>query len=276
MIKKIITFIIVIQAVTAFSQKRIKIELNSGLYSKFLYDSNDVSTENNLHGTSLGVSYAINLKPKWGVETGLLFSTYSTTISLRKNIVETFEIDDTGSGFAMQLLPKGYKERISMNAIEIPVRLFFDSFSDNKKIGYYASLGGKFIQPLSQKGNIKTDNLTVKGFYPDTNVTIDDLPNHGFGSWDNFEGDTEPNLTSTITISAEIGINFNIDKDRFYLGLFGDYGLSNLNRNQTTKSSLIEYNSKGKPNKVIGSHALKGVNSIKLVTLGLQLKYCFL
>lgn len=276
MIKKIIIIVLLAQATLGFSQKKLKLEYNSGFYTKFLFDSDVVTTNNSYHGASVGLSYAIHLKPKWGVETGLLFSSYNTSISLNKKNLKSLEVDDRGSGFVMNLKTKGYKESVGMCAIEIPIRLFFDNANDDKKIGYYGALGGKFIQPIYQKGVIKANSISVSGFYPDINVTIDDLPNHGFGTWENFKEETTPDFGSTFVISAELGISFKIDEDRFYLGLFADYGLSNLNRNKKSTESLIDYNRIGKPKRSGGASNLKSTKSIKMLSLGLQIKYWFL
>lgn len=276
MIKKIITLVLLAQAILGLSQNKVKLEYNSGIYTKLLYDSDDVTTNNNYHGASIGVSYAIHVKPKWGVETGLLFSSYNTSVLLNNENIESFEIDDTGSGFITKLNSNGYKENVRMCALEVPIRLFFDNASDDEKIGYYGALGGKFIQPIYQKGVVKADNISVSGFYPNINVTIDNLPNHGFGTWDNFKSETKPNFSNTFTLSAELGISFKLNKDRFYLGLFGDYGLSNLNRNRNNTGTLIYYNEKGKPKQSEGASNLKSVKTIKILSLGVQIKYHFL
>lgn len=66
--------------------------------------------------------------------------------------------------------------------LSIPLMLTYKS-NTSGSTGFYAGFGGKVLFPIHYKSDIKASSMQLSGYYPDLNLEIEDLPNHGLSTF---------------------------------------------------------------------------------------------
>lgn len=125
-------------------------------------------------------------------------------------------------------------ENTRVTYLDVPVFIEFGN-PNIDKIGYYLRLGVKVSIPVADNfsGN---GNYTVKGFYPDYNVELVNIPELGFVLNDQmYTGNTNYELNS-INISGLIsgGVTFALSNSMILrAGAYYDYGFSDISKEST-------------------------------------------
>ena len=263
-----------ISALTIGRAQEVTLKANAGiqgLNNSSIYGSGDVKL-----GAGLGVGYTYYFTKTWGLTTGFDVNLYRTDFALHPNTtLSSYEVDDQGSGFEYRVSPSGYTEKQQLYGLSIPLMLTYKS-NTSGSTGFYAGFGGKVLFPIHYKSDIKASSMQLSGYYPDLNLEIDDLPNHGFGALSNYSGEAEGSLKTTFTASAEAGLYFKLKSHlNLYTGVYADYVITNLFKD--THSNIVSYSSEGltavKPHGVFGSE--KGLEKSKVLAVGLQVKLGF-
>ena len=82
--------------------------------------------------------------------------------------------------------------------------------------------------------------LRTTGYFPYENVTITDIPSHGFGAY--FDREAEETLKYRVngSLYAEVGWNWNWnDKNTLYVGINGECGLGSVYKRNASSPQLI-------------------------------------
>ena len=118
----------------------------------------------------------------------------------------------------------------------------------------------------------------MSGYYPDNNVEINNLPQHGFGTVNNWQQTGHYSVKTACLLSAATGVIFNLLKrgnTKLYLGIYTDHALNNMQTSAQAKN-IVSYNAQGlnviEANSVLASGQ---VNRAKLFNEGIQLKIGF-
>lgn len=250
-----------------------------------------------IHAAQAGTSYLlpngkIQLKPSFGGElgiqvpvsnhfkliTGFEFFRYESKATLADNQVYRHnQIDDMGSYFEYRVVTNSYAETQNITALRIPlmVQLTAGSFS---KTQWYFNGGGKLMLPGKITVKANAAKLTTTGYYPDVHAEVHNLPQHGFGTVNNWQSNGSYSTKLGCLLSAGTGFSFKLSssgKTRLYAGVYADYGISNL-KSGNESISLITYNSQNVANvQANGTMGMQEVTGLKLVNFGLQLKLGF-
>jgi outer membrane protein OmpA-like peptidoglycan-associated protein len=269
MIAKIIGALVCLTAIlTQARAQEIGVELNAGLQG--LQYSLQNGQNKQQPGGSLGVNYTFRLTSRLGFLTGISGGLYRTQASLRDGLVLTYgEVDDGGSAFQYNVKVTGYKESQRFFAASIPLLLQFHTIDAD--IQWYVNGGAKVFIPFHTSIQASAQQLSMSGYYPDFNIAVSNLPQHGFGTLNNWSGSTSSDLKPAAALSAASGVSFVIRPGmRLYTGLFLDYGLTKVN-GKNSVTSLATYSSSGingvKVNSVLD---LPGAGPAKIFSFGLQ------
>ncbi|PID87729.1 MAG: hypothetical protein CSB06_03575 [Bacteroidia bacterium] len=256
-----------------FSQELL-FHLGSG-FAGHIYRS-DFVKNNTLFGGDVGVSYTHYFLDNLGLNAGLELGLYRNKLKLENEYSYVGDrTDDTDENFEYRLTTKGYVLRNHSTALVVPLLL---QYRAGKKRNIYVNGGVKFVIPQKLKGNAEAKEIHISGYYPDENLLIDDLPQHGFGSITNWSGDEKMKQRFTVTVSLETGMYFHIKRaSGFYAGLYVDYGLTDMFKNtdaeKTGKETFIEYSPAGiDKSKCNGMQGL-GIEKANLLAFGLRIKY---
>ena len=200
-----------------------------------------------------GIGYHYFFNPQWGIGTGANFAFYNDGISINDYHKQQAAINkETGSPFDFHVSMFGYKEKHRAVMVAIPLMLQYQSEGET---AFYAAMGGKVGIPLSAK-NSPEGVFTTSGYFPNVNVTYENLPEYGFVHNQPFPGDkTNLKLKTAFLATAEFGVKWlTAEKINVYTGVYADYGLNstlksdgvNLVTYQTDAPAIFAYNSAAK------------------------------
>lgn len=261
---------------TLFGQAQdISIKIEGGT-SGISYDS---SMGNGTFGYSggLGVNYTCFFAKNWGLQTGVEARYNSNVFDLDNNEqLISNEIDNQASAFEYIVNPNEYTEKQHFYSFSIPVMLQYQTSTSNTT-GFYFGLGAKVLFPRKQKVDVNAETLLLSGYYPDLNLEIDDLPEYGFGTINNWSDNTNVALSTSLLLSIEGGLTFKLKEDlKLYTGIYADYGLTNLKENQKLQN-LVGYSMDGIDN--VPANGVMSTDKIvensKYLSAGIQLKLGF-
>jgi outer membrane protein OmpA-like peptidoglycan-associated protein len=274
MIRKIIGIAICLTAITVGSRaQELGIELTGGLQgTKYLLQNGQTIQ---LPGGSLGFSYSFRLGRHWNLLSGVTGGIYRTQATLKDGVVYTYDqVDDAGSAFQYNVKTTGYKETQQFIAASIPLLLQYHTVGPYTQ--WYFSAGGKVLFPLNAGVRQSAQQLSLSGYYPDYNLEVSNLPQHGFGTINHWTASQTVPLTTTAALSAATGLSFRLSRGtRLYTGVYLDYGLSDL-KGRSDSMPLVTYNS-GNVNSVQANSVLKMpiAGQMTLLSFGLQMRISF-
>ncbi len=225
-----------------------------------------------LPGGSLGLLYTIRLKGPLDLITGITGGVYRTQASLPSGTVFTnYQVDNEGSAFQYNMKAEGYKETQRFIAAGIPLLVQYQSSGAGTR--WYLNAGGKIFFPSPASTQISAQQLKLSGYYPDYNINVSNLPQHGFGVLNNWKSTASTVLKPAAALSASTGFSFGLSGGmRLSIGLFVDYGLTAL-KSKSDSMPLVTYSPNG-VSSIKGSSVLNmpGAGSAKLLAFGVQLR----
>jgi hypothetical protein len=271
-IKKIGVATILIFSNLIFAQKG---SFYFGLQTGKTTINNNTAFANNYSDFSTGfkVGYAYNLNSDFAIGTGVEYAAYRQNISLNDNVYSSILIDNTDSAFEYRQSTTAYLENQVLNAVQIPIFVQYKkSLGGNYSI--YSRLGGKLLIPTKFKIDASAKSITTSGYYPDFNLEITDVPSNGFETVNNWKENGTYKTKLACMASAELGIDFKLKQSNsIYLGVFVDYGLSDVVDNKNS-DSIIGYDATAAGNSEVNGIFAYDKNSItKPLFVGISLGY---
>lgn len=270
---KISAWLLFLSGPFAASAQEFGVEINGGLQGlKYTLPNSHVRLQ---PGGSLGVNYTFPLASRWGLLAGISGNYYSTKVTLKDGAeFSSYQVDDQSSAFQYNVNTIGYKETQRFWAVGIPVMLQYHT--DGEKTQWYIDAGTRIVFPFSANVKTKAAQITTTGYYPDFNIEVHDLPQHGFGSVDNWQSTTKTSLKPTATLSAATGFSFRLSPVlRLYTGIYIDYGLTNMRKGAHDKS-LVSYDATDVSAVQTSSVLTTGyAGNPKLAGVGIQVRLTF-
>lgn len=194
-------------------------------------------------GGAVKAGYIYALSDHFGIGSGIEFSQYKQELSLlsESTIVSNYEVDATGSAFLYNVTTSNYNEKQTLHALQIPLFVQFKT-NINKGVDFNFRAGAKYFLPVSYKIKSTATNAIGSAYYPDVNLTIDDLPEYGFGIQNDYAASGEYNTKGIIMSSFELGFTFDIGaKSALYAAMFLENGYGSI-LDQDKNESYIGYN----------------------------------
>jgi OmpA-OmpF porin, OOP family len=271
MAKKIIGIVACLIAMTPHTGAQgLSIGLDGGLQG-MQYRLAD-GTDKLLPGGSLELLYTFQLKGPWSLITGVTGGVYCTRASLPDGAVfSNYQVDDEGSAFQYSMKAEGYKELQRFFAAGIPVLLQYHTTGSGPE--WYINGGGKILFPSVANIQISAQQVSLSGYYPDYNIDVSDVPQHGFGTINGWKAGASSDFKPTAALSLATGFSFALSRGmRMYTGLYVDYGLTGL-KDRSDSLPLVTYSPAG----VTGVQANSVLNTpnagqAKLLSIGLQVR----
>jgi hypothetical protein len=228
-------------------------------------------------GGALKAGYIYSLTNHIGIGSGVEFAHYKQNASFGRAtaLLTNFEVDQTGSAFVYNVTTTDYKEVQTLQAVQIPLFLQYKT-TINTGIDFNFRAGIKYFLPIKYKIDASATSVKGTGYYPDVNLTIDNLPEFGFGTQSNYAAVGEYKTKGVLMSTFELGFTFDMGvKNALYTAMFLDTGYGSI-IDQKQNESYIGYN----PTAVTGRKA-NGLYStdkdatIKPVAFGLTLGWNF-
>lgn len=270
MIRKIVELVICFTAIVSLARaQQLGLELDGGLQG-MRYPLQNGQTKL-LPGASLGVNYVFPLYKGWGLLSGITAGLYRTQAKLQNAQAFVYdEVDDRGSAFLYTIKFTGYQETQRTLAVTIPVLLQYHTDGATQ---WYIDGGGKVFLPVSTSIQATAQQMSISGYYPNYDLVVSDLPQHGFGTVNGWSGSASTKLKPGAALSAGTGFSVGVSPGvRLYAGVYIDYGLTAL-KSSRDSLPIVTYSSGGidkvKPNGVLNT---SNAGQPKLLSFGLQLR----
>jgi len=228
---RFLIILLTVSGLTAFSQT------NQGLYfggnvgmNSLIYSIDGGSSKPKL-GFGGKIGYVYYFSPNWGIGTGVGVS-FCATEGYLNGAKISFEnqIDDEAQRYRKDIYFRNWSEKQTFFLAEVPVLLHYRyNFGLQKRRELYVYLGAKCQLPLMASYAVTNGEIETQGYYPEYEVILFGLPNHGFGTEKNKAMSGSVSLPFNISVSLGIGFSFEVAKmvDIYAGGAF-DYGFLNL------------------------------------------------
>jgi len=225
-------------------------------------------------GGVLAVSYTFPLGGNWGVLTGVTGGIYRTRVTLPDGQFTYDQVDDAGSAFVYNVKYTGYKEMQHFFAASIPLMLQYHTVGAGPQ--WYIDGGAKIFLPLTMGIDVSAQQMNLSGYYPDLNLEVSNLPQHGFGTINNWKSSASFSLKPAAALSAGTGVSFPVSTGmRLYTGVYFDLGLTDMKQGSDSMP-LVTYSSGGvgaaRANSVMN---MKGVGEATLFSVGIEVRLSF-
>jgi OOP family OmpA-OmpF porin len=224
---------------------------------------------------SLGLGYTFPVSRHWGLITGLTAGFSATRATLRDSTYSSYEVDNTGTAFRYDVKTSGYQETQRFFSFGIPLMLQYHTTGSRTQ--WYLNGGAELLLPFNAHIQSSARQLQLSGYYPDFNVNVSNVPQHGFGTVGNWRGSTTYALkTTTVAGTIETGVCFVLSSHtKFYTGVYFKYGLDDI-KGSSGSAPLVPYS----PNGLTGMRAGSVLNTpnagdARAVAFGLQLRLGF-
>jgi hypothetical protein len=228
-------------------------------------------------GGAVKAGYIYSLNSHFGIGSGLEFSQYKQEVSLSESSTTfaSFEVDASTSAFVYNVTTNNYREKQTLHALQIPLFVQYKT-SINKGIDFNFRAGAKYFLPVNYKIIATADYANGSAYYPDVNLTIDDLPEYGLGGQNNYSSSGEYKTKGIIMSSFELGFTFDMGrKNSLYAAMFLERGYGTI-LDQNNNESYVGYNQTSvSDRKTNGLYSTDKDAEIKPVAFGVTLGWNF-
>ena len=229
-------------------------------------------------GGALKAGYIYSLTKNLGIGTGIEFSQYKQRVFLNQGstTLKNFEVDATGSAFVYNVTTGNYRENQTLQAIQIPLFLQYKK-NINKGVDFNFRAGAKYFLPIKYEIEASANSVRGTAFYPDVNLTIDNLPEYGLGNQTNYSALGEYNTKGVVMSSFELGFTFKVSpKNALYAAMFLENSYGSVLK-QEQSESFVGFNSASISNREAnGLYSTVKNAKIQPLSFGLTLGFNFL
>lgn len=233
--------------------------------------------EGNRLGGAVKAGYIYSLNTHFGIGAGLEFSQYKQEVSLSQPTatLSNFEVDASTSAFVYNVTTNNYIEKQTLHALQIPLFVQYKT-NINKGIDVNFRAGGKYFLPVNYKIKATADYVNGSAYYPDVNLTIDNLPEYGFGVQNNYSSSGEYTTKGILMSSFELGFTFDMGrKNSLYAAMYLESGYGTI-LDQNKNESYVGYNETAvSDRKANGLYSIDKDAEIKPVAFGVTLEWNF-
>jgi hypothetical protein len=212
-------------------------------------------------GFSFDVSYGYFLGKHLGLTTGAGIQSLKSTATITSQTTIS-DVDSDGDTYQFRTSYNNWKEDQNSLILTIPVGIAFRG-DWSKKISWYATTGVKVFVPIQSKYKAEEGNIVTSGYYPQWNIELTDMPQHGFTT---VEGKLEGDVTLKTSFGAFLnaGTTFKLTEGlNLSAGVYGNYCFTSA----TDKKDTAPYQKNGMYSSLVNS-AL--VSKTKAISAGIQ------
>ena len=258
-----------------FTRHEFSVNMGGGLSG--LQTKPTLGKSNGKGAISAGLGYHYLLDQNWSIGTGINVAVYNGDISIDNYSQKQAAANrETGHAFDFLVSSSKYQETQKVTMINIPLMAQYQYRLD-EKMAIYGALGFKVGIPASAKSKSK-GSFTTKGYYPNLDVTYENLPEYGFVTNQPFiEDKTSIKTKAAIMTSAECGMKWRLaETTSLYAGIYVDYGLNNmLNEKTVANTNLAVYQSNSPDKFAYNTAANLYAKKMKPFAVGITLRFAF-
>jgi outer membrane protein OmpA-like peptidoglycan-associated protein len=187
-----------------------------------------------------GFNYTYFFKPTFGITFGAEVLTWKSQYDLAEFPIGNDPANDGEEDFRLLSKLYGYSESQNLMSLLLPIMLNFET--KGKRVKFFVNAGAKLNIILMSEYTSMAEKIETKGYYPQYEITFENINFMGFGSHSNVMGKGKLPLRGVSPVlSAEMGIKIGLSRDWFmYLGGYFDYGLGVFTK-PDLKQAFVKY-----------------------------------
>ena len=217
---------------SSFGQTKNELSLYmQGSFSKLDYEVLQQKSEME-NGFGIGIRYAYFLNEHWSLATGVGMQYLKGSVSLPATGGAYDSQDPEGEAFEFRYRAEGISENQQAYFLDIPLQVQYETGGN---IRYYAAGGIKAGIVLDSQFDSQIRSLESSGYYPQYDVELAGPEFAGFGEFGPVKrSGAELELQTNVVLHLENGVKFLLENEKtFYIGLFLDYGLKDIQPKST-------------------------------------------
>ena len=209
-------------------------------------------------GSRLGAGFGINLVIYNG---GITIDDYSSTQATTNTV--------TGNPFDFLVNSNFYRETHQAVLLSVPLMIKY------RGSGFYFAFGGKAGFPVFTSSRSE-GRFSSRGYFPNLNVTFEDLPHLGFVSNKAFPNvDVDFDMKTVLILSVELGKRWRLGtKSSLYTGIYVDLDVTKQPL-AASDDNLVVYRPRNPANLVYNSAINTYAQQISPVSGGITLRLAF-
>ena len=223
-----ITLFTLLLSVSLFGQiERFSFALNGGINSTLLKNDIPGSLSTAIIDCGANIQFNTAISHFMAIGIGAGYAKYSTEVYLDKYFNAISTIDTEGDTYEYRVYGTNVKENQFVDMVEIPFLLIFQN-QEHKKFKTYLQIGVKAEIPLQSHYECLSGIIESRGYYPQYNVELSNIPTHGFDQYSLVEKKGQFLTQVGSAALLEVGTNISLEKSYISIALCGSYGLANI------------------------------------------------
>ena len=180
-------------------------------FSKLSYKSADNSSKG-AFALGVGIGYTYHLTERWGLGIGLRYQTFTATYQ-NKGYQSTSSLFPEPNGHQYTITQTlDSKERQKVSYLMIPVTASY-RYPLTSKLALKAAAGAAYALNLREKLEVTSGTITRTAYFPDADLTIDNLPEQTIGTYtDYINKPSGKQLKNAIMGVGELGAEYALNE----------------------------------------------------------------
>ena len=205
--KKLIISLMVMASMAVSAQgidhySNLQLNLGGGVHT-YLYEAKDAQAGIGFGGL-FEAQYQLMFNHNIGIALGAQISNLTAYTTYNNPFTYSTQHEDNGETYDRTVGYANWKERQLALAVSVPFQ-FIIRAPINLDWAFQAGIGASYDLPIYSKFKVVDGAYRTEGYFPSTNVTYQDLPNHGFSTYsDHPEGDftLRPTVSGLLDMSV--------------------------------------------------------------------------
>ena len=181
-------------------------------------------------GFGAGLHYAHFFGRHFGLGLGVNYNRLhgATTYDFTETTAGLTHASNPGVTYDLVTTYDGWRERQMLGFLSVPLELLW-RWELGERSWLVAGLGAQLELPLHGRYTADEGTYATTGYFPAIGHTVENLPQHGFGT---YNADTEADiegLKPAVSLVADLGVRLPLgDRWSLYVGAYGTFGLTNM------------------------------------------------
>ena len=228
-------------------------------------------------GFGAGLHYAHFFGRHFGLGLGVNYNRLhgATTYDFTETTAGLTHTSNPGVTYDLVTTYDGWRERQMLGFLSVPLELLW-RWELGERSWLVAGLGAQLELPLHGRYTADEGTYATTGYFPAIGHTVENLPQHGFGS---YNADTEADiegLKPAVSLVADLGVRLPLgDRWGLYVGAYGTFGLTNMLDGASTDPLLVL--DPADPSQALynGTFASAEVDGVRLLRAGVKVAIDF-
>jgi hypothetical protein len=263
MICKKIDIVLVLLLIVSLGEAQIKVQPYVGFGNQSIHYSSDNASVDGVSGLNVGLDAFYYINQKMAVGGGIRMVNYGAIASVYDQVYSAELTDEDGDDYVLSATFNGIEEDHHLTAIEIPLFFRYQHWLTND-IMLFGSTGPVLIFPGSMESKFTSGTLATEGYFPEWNVTIDDVAEMGFYERDIAGDGPQVDVNTSLAWNLAFGAEYFLSKKlNLFMTVSYQSSLSSVSDGQSNNDIMSDaYTFNG---------SMAGASDIKLTQMGVKI-----